>query len=291
MTVFGDRFAVKRRIDRLDPLRDNQEIVYLVGSFENPWLIRKSLEFALFRTYASPRISRLLARTGQFQQHGQKRYDDTTLLLAGIAERGYDSDYGRKAINVMNRLHGRYQIENEDYLYVLSTFVFEPIRWHERYGWRKPTRRENLANFYFWREVGRRMHIQDIPDDMETFEAFNRDYEARHFTYAETNRVIGEATMQIFLSWYPALLRPLIRDFLLSFMDDRLLAAFSFPKPHAFVRWLAHSALWLRAKVLRFCFPPRREPFSLLDQPNRTYPRGFQVEQLGTKDAKEETGA
>jgi hypothetical protein len=32
--------------------------------------------------------------------------------------------------------HRRFNINNKDYLYVLSTFVFEPVRWNERYGWR-----------------------------------------------------------------------------------------------------------------------------------------------------------
>jgi hypothetical protein len=39
----------------------------------------------------------------------------------------------------MNALHGRFRIANEDFLYVLSTFVFEPIRWNQRFGWRRMT--------------------------------------------------------------------------------------------------------------------------------------------------------
>lgn len=69
------RYAIQHEIEQLDPKRDCQRIVYLMGAYERPWLVRKSLEFALFRTYAVPSISRLLEATGQFQQHGQKRYD------------------------------------------------------------------------------------------------------------------------------------------------------------------------------------------------------------------------
>jgi len=39
----------------------------------------------------------------------------------------------------MNQLHGRFDIANEDFLYVLSTFIFEPIRWNTRFGWRPAT--------------------------------------------------------------------------------------------------------------------------------------------------------
>ena len=40
----------------------------------------------------------------------------------------------------MNRIHGRFEISNEDFVYVLSSFVFEPIRWNARFGWRPADR-------------------------------------------------------------------------------------------------------------------------------------------------------
>jgi hypothetical protein len=69
----------------------------------------------------------------------QKRYDDTDLIVSEIIENGFDSPRGGRAIARMNALHGRFRIANEDFLYVLSTFVFEPIRWNERFGWRRMT--------------------------------------------------------------------------------------------------------------------------------------------------------
>ena len=43
------RYDIRNRILQLDPVADCQEIVFLVGAYEYPWLIRKSLEFALFQ--------------------------------------------------------------------------------------------------------------------------------------------------------------------------------------------------------------------------------------------------
>jgi hypothetical protein len=278
------RWDIYHKIQTLDPEKDNQEIVYLVGAYEYPWLIRKSLEFALFRTYAVPHTSEILARSGQFAEHGQKRYDDTTLMLAGIAEHGYDSEYGRTAIRRMNQLHRRWNIDNEDFLYVLSTFVFEPTRWHQQYGWRTPSEIEKRANFYFWREVGRRMNIKSIPDTMEEYEAFNIAHEDKHFRYHPANEAIGQATMKIFLDWYPAPLRPIVREFLYAFMDDRLLQAFGFPKPHAIFRWTAHLGLKTLGRIMRY-MPPRKKPYSFTNQPNRTYPDGYDVAKLGPSDA------
>jgi hypothetical protein len=45
----------------------------------------------------------------------------------------------------MNAIHSRLRIRNEDYLYALSTFVFEPIRWNSRFGWRQMTEIERLG--------------------------------------------------------------------------------------------------------------------------------------------------
>ena len=117
-----------------------------------------------------------LAGTGEFTQRTQKRYDDTVLLLAEILEHGYDSERGKAALRRMNQMHGRYSIPNDEFLYVLSTFVFEPIRWNERFGWRPLLRQEKLASFYFWREIARRMAIKDVPEDYETLERYYDEF-------------------------------------------------------------------------------------------------------------------
>src|SRR5690349_19331120 len=147
----------------LDPERDHLRIVYLDSFFEFPFDTTRSLEVALFRTFAVPSIAAQLAQTGEFTQRPQKRYDDTDLLLSELLEHGYDSDEGRAALRRMNRLHGRFAISNADYLYVLSTFIYEPIRWNARFGWRRMTAVEQQAAYYYWRTIGRYMGIQDNP--------------------------------------------------------------------------------------------------------------------------------
>jgi hypothetical protein len=276
------RYDNLKKILALDPKEDCQQIAYLVGCYEYPWLLQKSLEFALFRTYAVPHTSRILVASGQFEKHGQKRYDDTTLMLSGLTEKGLDSDYARIVIGRMNELHGRWNLKNEDMLYVLSTFIFEPLRWSEQFGWRKPTQHERLANFYFWSEIGKRMNIKDIPETIEAFEAFNIAHEKKYFAYDEASRKIGLATIEVFLSWYPAVLRPLVHQGLLSFMDDALLNAMGFKKPHSFMIWLSKSALRLGGFILRF-MPPRKKPFHYTELPTQTYGKTFKPEELGAR--------
>lgn len=276
------RKHITQRIAQLDAKRDHQEIVYLLTCFVHPWDIERALEFALFRTYAVPSISKLLAKTGELTRRPQKRYDDTEIIMYTLAEYGYDSDLGRKALRRMNQMHGQFSISNDDMLYVLTTFIYEPTRWIERYGWRSPTENEKLANFYFYREVGRRMNINDIPDDYHELEQFNVNYEREHFQYAPSNRVVGDATCDLFLSFYlPKLLWPLGRPFLYAMMDDALLNAFGFPYPSKILRRVTTGGLKLRSKIMRW-WPERRTPLLGTQRKRTTYPEGYKIEELGT---------
>src|SRR5207253_141301 len=164
--------TILEQIRQLDPGADHQRIVLLSTRCDFPFDTTRALEFALFRTFCVPSISALLHRTGEFERRAQKRYDDTDLIVSELLEWGYDSERGRAAMRRMNQLHARFAIANDDFLYVLSTFVFEPIRWNARFGWRPLCSQERLALFYFWREVGRRMNLKELPASYEAFEAY-----------------------------------------------------------------------------------------------------------------------
>jgi hypothetical protein len=278
------RFANYHKILQLDPRADHQQIVYLDAVYEFPWLLTKSLEFALFRTFAVPSIAQLLDKTQQFAKHGQRRYDDTTLIIAEISEHGYDSPRGRAAIRRMNRLHGRFDISNEDYLYVLSTFIFEPGRWIDRYGWRKTSENEKLASYYFWYEVGRRMGIRDMPGSYAAFEQFNIAYEREHFRFHPANYRVGEATMQVFLNWYPKPLHPVVREVVYAMLDAPLREAFGFPGASSSVSAMVSGGLKLRGRLIRYLLPPRTRPRIFTVIPTRTYPTGYTIERLGPID-------
>jgi hypothetical protein len=269
-----------REIRELDPVADHRRIVYLDVCFEFPWDTTRALELALFRTFAVPSIAGLLDSTGEFRRAAQKRYDDTDLILSTIVEAGYDSDEGKRAIRQMNRIHGRFAIRNEDFLYVLSSFVFEPIRWNARFGWRPLIETEKLATFEFWREVGRRMAIEDIPERYEEFERFNEEYERREFRPTEAARRVGAATRDMFLAWFPGLPRRLGAPAIHALMDERVLDAFGFPSPPKAVRTAVEAALRARGRTVAL-MPPRRRPRLRVQRRTRTYGRDWQLEGLG----------
>ena len=174
----------------------------LLYAYEFSWDIERALELALFRTYAVPSISGLLAKTGEFEHRPRKRYDDTELILAEAIEHGLDSPRGQKSIARMNAMHGRFRIDNDDMLYVLSTFVCEPIRWLDRFGRRRMTGNEQKAWFLYYRGLGERMGIREIPDELANLMQWNVGYEADNFRFSETNRQISAVTSDLLLGFY-----------------------------------------------------------------------------------------
>jgi hypothetical protein len=280
---------VLHEIRQLDPERDHQRIVFLSCRVDFPFDTTRALEFALFRTFCVPAISALLHQTGEFERRPQKRYDDTDILVSEMMEHGYDSERGRAALRRMNQIHGRFPIANPDYLYVLSTFIYEPVRWNMRFGWRRMVAQERLALFHFWREIGRRMNLKDLPADYDTFERFNRDYEQRHYRFTEANHRVGLATRNLFLSWFPRWTAPLVRPAIHALMDEPILEAFGFSKPSWLTRRAVELALRARAVALR-CLPSRATPVLRTAMNHPSYPAGYRIAEIGPEPARPEVG-
>ncbi|XP_024404141.1 ER-bound oxygenase mpaB isoform X1 [Physcomitrium patens] len=149
------------------PIEDAVTVRTLMANVEFPFVCHLSLEFALFRTYAIPSISSILAKSGKFDSDAVKRADDTEILIREFQSHHVDSDRGSAALRRLNYIHSQYPIKNGDYLYVLGLFILEPMRWIHQYGFRDMTTAEKLANFVSWRDIGIRMGIKDIPEDLE----------------------------------------------------------------------------------------------------------------------------
>jgi hypothetical protein len=274
------RPTILDQIRALDPERDHERIVFLSSCYDFPFDTTRALEFALFRTFCVPRIANLLDRTGEFRARPQKRYDDTDIIVSEMMEYGYSSERGSRALARMNAQHGRFRIANDDFRYVLSTFIYEPIRWNARFGWRAMCESERLAYFHFWRAVGERMGIRDIPADYAAFERYNIDYEKRHFRRTDASRRLGAVMIDLFAGWFPRPVRPLVRRSMYAIMDDPVIDGFGFPKPSPAMRGFVQGALRLRARLLRF-LPARRRPRLRTGMRHRSYPEGYRIEELG----------
>jgi len=277
-----DRDHWQRRIEQLDPDVDFVEIYRIMAGHEFPWDMTQSLGLALYRTYAVPSIGELLARTGEFERRAHKRYADTGLILDAIVEHGFGGETGRAAIRRMNQMHGAYAISNDDMRYVLSTFVVIPMRWMDRFGWRRFTEVERVASANYYRELGRHMNIKDAPATHQAFAEHLDAYEREHFAYSPGGRAVSDATLALLAGFRPRPLRPLLRRGTLALLDPPLREAFRYPTPDPVTRALTVAGLRARAVIERR-LPPRRRPRHVRElREFAIYPDGYSVDQLGT---------
>ncbi|MFF0504972.1 oxygenase MpaB family protein [Streptomyces fimicarius] len=276
------RYDRLKEIQRLDPERDFLEIYRLTVTYEFPWDVTRALELALYRTYAVPSIGRLLDETAELTERSQKRYDDTALLLDTVVEHGFETDEGRTAVRRINQMHRSYDISNDDMRYVLCTFVVTPKRWLDSFGWRRLCCHELGAFAAYYRTLGARMGIKDVPGTYEEFESTLDAYEREHFGWDEGARRVSDATLALMASWYPAPLAPVVRGASLALLDDSLLRAFRYHRPGPVARGLTRGALRLRARAVRL-LPPRRTPHYARQNPEiKGYPEGYEIAELGT---------
>lgn len=270
------------RNESLDPDTDYVEIVRNLTLYEFTWDLTQALSFALFRTYAVPSIGRLLDRTQQFERHCQKRYDDTALLLEAPFVHGFDSPEGRTGVRRMNQMHRMYDISNDDMRYVLSTFVVVPKRWIDTWGWRQLTDNEIRATVNYYRELGNRMGIREIPETYDGFMHLMDDYERRHFAFDAGARRVADATLALLDEFYPRPLRRAVNATSRALMDEPLREAFRYDDPGPRVRAATRAGLRARARLLKL-LPSKRKPTYLQDMNRiKSYPGGYDLAELGT---------
>jgi hypothetical protein len=224
--------------------KDAMRIQQIIGELEFPFTFEKALQFALFRTYGIPTISKLLCATSQFSEPSTacKRYSDTGLLISEFMGHEPTSERTRQAIGRMNYIHSGYQrsgkILDDDMLYTLALFACEPVRWINKYEWRRLEDFEVCALGTFWKSVGDAMGISweklksgtggkegTWRDGLEWWEEiceWSQAYEREKMVPAETNRKTAEETTRILLWTIPGPLKGMGRHLVSALMDDRL---------------------------------------------------------------------
>ncbi|MFC7303567.1 oxygenase MpaB family protein [Streptomyces monticola] len=273
------RYSRLRAIRRMDPHRDYEQIHKLISQYEFPWDYSQGIAVAFIRDYGVPRIAELLDRTQEFEKAGQKRYDDTLLFAYEMAEDGFDSERGRAAARHLNRIHGKYKIANEDFLYVLATTVVGPKRWIDRFGWRRLCANEVESLALVGHKLAQLMNIEGAPTTYDGFEKLLDDYEREMFAYSPANHRVATATFRVTSSWYPGPLRPLIARFTLALLDEPLLRAIGYEPQPRWIRRLAERAVRARSQFVR-ALPPRPRWWPSKPKP-RSYPFGYTLDDLG----------
>ena len=243
--------------------------------------VRIGLQLAFYRTFAVPRIAQLLDHTGQIHAQPHKRSIDTGLFIYELIEAGFGSPRGREVVRGLNRMHRRWEIADEDYLYVLTSFMIVPTRWINTYGPRDVTVEETEATVVFYRELGRLMNIPDLPVSYAEAEAFFDDYEARNVAYSDAGATLMHETRNVMAEQLPWPLKPGAPIFTRLILDDYIADAVGVPRAPARVKALALIVRLARIAAYSVHVIRSDSYFTPGRPVNGVYPRGYQFEELG----------
>lgn len=270
--------------DQLDNLARAEDIYRRVALYDLVRDIRVGLNLAFYRTFAVPRIAELLAHTGEFEADPYKRSMDTGLFMYELIEAGYDSERSRQVVRALNTMHRRWTIEDEDYRYVLTTFIVVPSRWLDRYGPRSLTREEKAATTTFYRELGRRMDIPELPATYVDAEEFFDRYEASNIGYSHAGQALMNATDNVMAEQLPAPLRRSAPFLTRLILDDYVARAVGLKPAPRVGTFAMHSVGPVRRQLLRFHRVRTTSWFESGRKVSGVYPDGYVFEDLGPQN-------
>jgi hypothetical protein len=244
--------------------------------------IKLGFFLAYYRNFAIPSGSATLVRNGEIPARPMKRSMDTGVVIYELIAAGLDSARGRHMTSLLNRVHQHVPGSRVDFLYVLMTLLVVPIRWTDRYGWRKPTQTERDAAVRFFRELGARMHITDIPVTFEAAEIFFDDYERRRMAPSTAGKTLMDATVQVFQSMQPRLLHPVTRRMIATMLDDgQLAAALGLPQSTWWSRSALNAGMSMRNAIRRRTSLSTVPSFMPGQAAPPVYPQGYNLADVG----------
>ena len=168
---------------------------------------------------------------------------------------------GSTSVARINFLHSRYgsKIKQSDMLFTLALFIFEPIDLIGAFEWRELTVLEQTSRYVFWRELGARMGIENIPRTMAAFREWKSAYAKEAMVYSEENEKTGAATLDILLRPFPNMLKPFGKQAAMTLIDDHTREAFGWPPASpGLLYWLVPALLRLRGAFIRYFMFPRK---------------------------------
>ena len=161
-------------------LAEAHAIYRQMALYDMAFEVQFGLEMAFLRTFAIPVIAEVLVGTGEIEARPLKRSLDTALMMYEIIDAGPDVPRARAVIRRLNQMHRALPIGEDEYSYVLTTFIVPALRWMDTYGWRPSTQIEKEAVTTFYRRVGELMGLAWVPASYGQAARFLDNYEADH---------------------------------------------------------------------------------------------------------------
>ena len=262
-----EKYACYVRDPYLMDYKTAHEIMKLSMLCDMPFGFGFGTQWALLKTFAVSSGTPLLVKTRQLTTETKiaKRAADTGAILSEFLIGSVDSDRGLKALSKLNWIHRRYgnRITNDEMIHTLAMFVLEPQRWIDRYEWRPMTNLEKNASYIYWKEIGNRMGIKDIPATLKDCEKWTCEFEKSNIYYCESNRICAECTIDMLLKNVPKFMHSFVRGVSASFLEEHVRIALGMSSPPPWIAnlvWLFFSA---RGWAIQNLFLPRWRPLDM----------------------------
>lgn len=142
-----------------------QQIYTSLFNCEFPFIFMKGIQLALFRTYAIPTISTVLARSTLLSNPTTvpKRYSDTEALFIEFALRDWGSDLWLQGMARTKAIHTSYRktgkVTNADMLYTIAAIATQPSTFVAAWEWRDLTDIERCAIGVLYRGISDALDI------------------------------------------------------------------------------------------------------------------------------------
>jgi hypothetical protein len=83
------------------------------------------------------------------------------------------------------------------------------------------------------------MNIKDLENfkTKEEYYKWSKEYEKKYQKFSISNEKIANSSVNVFLNWFPSLLRGFVFQIIKCFFDDGLLNSFGYTKPNIFLKF------------------------------------------------------
>lgn len=237
-------------------------------------------QLAFLRPFAVPHLADILASSGSTQRDASHRAYRTGLMMYEVIHGRLDSPRARRIITAINLAHRGLPAADEDFAYVLDSFIVVVTRHMDRMGWRATTVAERNATWRFYSRLAQLLNIADPPASFDhAAERFDR-YEAVHVRSSAATRELGAATLSILQDRLPRVVRP-FAPYLFSAQlgAPRVAQALGLPTVTGPVRRLVRGAGAVQGRLQ--AKRHATEPFFVPGQAaGRSYPDGYTLEEL-----------
>lgn len=275
--------VTREALPTLDPRKDCDQIWCFVKYEFRPEFLYCAWGNAIQRISQSEAISNFFHSTGTAEETPVKRTEDTLLHYYYFFNWGLDSYHGRKAIEGMNQMHGRYFIPNDGMKYVLLNAAFTVLDAFDRVGHRPLTDIERQGYFNAQINMGLAMNIQELNYDWNEMRAWFDGLSEACAEFKPGKLRMWNALEDNFDrdAKIPGVVGRFRRTFEKIGMDNYYRSALGFADPTDAEKAHARRVLgWFRN--LRGSLP-RGEPYIESLQNFITYPKGVSIEKAGEK--------